>query len=85
MWHNDSLFGHSEVPEHHAAIITDTHALLTDRIRDVGQHVHQTVWGEPVLLCRVCHAELQSHEHSAGCCADTDTCCWRALSERCCW
>lgn len=85
MWRNQSHFGHSEFPEYHAAIITDTHASLADRIRDVGEHVHQSLWGEPVAMCHVCHAELQTHEQAAGCCADTDTCCWRALSERCCW
>ena len=85
MWRNDSLFGHSEIPEHHAAIVAETHASWTEHIFDLGEHVHQTAWGDPVQLCRVCHAELQPHEYTNGVCGDTDFCCWRALSERCCW
>ena len=85
MWRANSLFGHSDVSDHHAVLIAETHASLTDRMHDLGQHVGHTLWGDTVVLCRVCHAELQAHEHAAGCCADTDACCWRSLSERCCW
>ena len=85
MWRANSLFGQSELPNHHAAILTETHASLAERVQVIGEHVGHTLWGEPVMLCHVCHAELQAHEFAGGCCADTDSCAWRSLSERCCW
>ena len=85
MWRSDSLFGQSQTPNHHAALHVDTHQALAERIRILGDHLGQTVWGDPVVLCHVCHAELQSHEFATGCCDDKDACCWRSLSERCCW
>jgi hypothetical protein len=85
MWRAESLFGHSEIPDHHSALHADTHESLPHRIQVIGDQLGHTFWGETAVLCHVCHAELQRHEYALGCCDDKDACCWRALSERCCW
>jgi hypothetical protein len=85
MWRVSSLFGHTTYPDHHAAMHTETHESLTERMHHLGDHMGQSIWGSPAVLCHVCHAELQPHEFAKGCCDDTDACGWRSLSERCCW
>ncbi len=78
MWRTASLFGHDSIPTHHAAIHNPT-------APHTGDHDGHGLWGDTTHLCHICHAELQTHEFAAGCCDDKDACCWRALSERCCW
>ncbi len=85
MWRAQALFGQGNSPEHHPALHGDTHESLAERAGLIGQHVGHTMWGEAVVLCQVCHGELQPHEVGNGCCEDKDSCAWRALSERCCW
>jgi hypothetical protein len=85
MWRANSLFGQSPEPNHHAAMHSDTHDSFSERVKHIGEHITHTMWGEAVVRCHACHAELQPHEFADGCCEDRDSCAWRALSERCCW
>ncbi|AFL86967.1 hypothetical protein Terro_0628 [Terriglobus roseus DSM 18391] len=85
MWRASSLFGHTNTPEHHAMMHSQTHQPAEEQSGMLGDHDGRGLWGERTLLCHVCHAELLPHEAKDGCCEDKDACCWRALSERCCW
>jgi hypothetical protein len=85
MWRASSLFGHTNTPEHHAAMHIQTPEPADEQSGMLGDHIGHGLWGEATALCQVCHAELLAHEAASGCCEDKDACCWRALSERCCW
>jgi hypothetical protein len=83
MWRAGSLFGHTHIPDHHAVIHAQIHEAAEEHAPVLGHHDGHSLWGERTILCHICHAELQPHEETAGCCEDRDICCWRSLSERC--
>lgn len=85
MWRANSLFGQSHHADHHPALHSETHEGILSKVSHIGDHITHTLWGDAVVVCHVCHAELQPHEYASGCCEDKDSCAWRALSERCCW